>query len=131
MIGFGYETMRAFKAKLPQLKVYWLVMADKKTKKYPSVESMIKKAKAANLDGLDLNSGFPIDKEFVQKVHDAGLKIYTWTVDEVDVAKKRSRSRRWTASPPIARVGCGNSWGFKTHFLNACFSIEEVVETNC
>ncbi len=88
VIGFGYDTMKAFKEKLPQLKVYWLVMADKKTKKYPSVESIIKKAKAANLDGLDLNSGFPIDKEFVKKVHDAGLKIYTWTVDEVDVAKK-------------------------------------------
>jgi glycerophosphoryl diester phosphodiesterase len=88
IIGFGYETMQAIKAKLPHLKVYWLVAADKKTKEYPSVESMIAKVKAANLDGLDLNSGFPIDKEFVKKVHAANLEIYTWTVDDVETAKK-------------------------------------------
>jgi glycerophosphoryl diester phosphodiesterase len=48
---------------------------------------LIKKTKAAHLDGLDLNSNFPIDKEFVKKVHDAGLKLYTWTVDDPAVAK--------------------------------------------
>jgi glycerophosphoryl diester phosphodiesterase len=88
IIGFGYETMRDAKARMPHLKVYWLVSADKNTKKFPPVEELIAKAKEAKLDGLDLNYGFPIDKEFVKKVHAAGLKLITWTVDDAEVAKR-------------------------------------------
>jgi glycerophosphoryl diester phosphodiesterase len=87
IIGFGYETMRDAKAALPHLKVYWLVSANK-DKTWPTVEELIAKAKAAKLDGLDLNYGFPIDKAFVKKVHDAGLELVTWTVDDADVARK-------------------------------------------
>lgn len=90
IIGFGYETMQQAKAKFPQLQVLWLVSKDNKTKKYPPVEQLIERAKAAKLDGLDLESGFPIDKAFVEKVHAAGLKLYTWTVDDVAVAQKEA-----------------------------------------
>ena len=92
IIGFGYETMKAAKEKFPGLEVNWLVQADKKTHAYAPVEELITKAKAAKLDGLDVNSGFPIDKEFVEKVHQAGLKLYTWTVDEPDVARREAEA---------------------------------------
>ena len=49
---------------------------------------LIAKTKVAGLDGLDLNHGFPIDRAFVKKVHDAGLKLYTWTVDDPQLARK-------------------------------------------
>ncbi len=87
LIGFNYETMRQAKAFFPQLQVCWLADADKKTKQFPPVEELVQKAKAAHLDGLDLNFGFPIDADFVQKVHGTGLKLYTWTVDDPAVAK--------------------------------------------
>jgi glycerophosphoryl diester phosphodiesterase len=87
LIGFGYETVKQAKAKLPNLEVCWLAAADKKTKKYPPVDELIRKAKAAGLDGLDLEQGFPIDRAFVQKVHAAGLKLYTWIVDDPAVAR--------------------------------------------
>ena len=90
LIGFGYDTVKQAKAALPHLQVLWLAAADKKTKKYPPVEQLIQKVKAANLDGLDLESGFPIDSAFVQKVHGAGLKLYTWTVDDPEVARKEA-----------------------------------------
>ncbi len=90
IIGFDYDTMRQAKLKLPKHSVLWLVAADKITKKYPPVERLIEKAKAANLGGLDLAMGFPIDREFVQKVHQAGLKLYTWTVDDAAVARKQA-----------------------------------------
>jgi glycerophosphoryl diester phosphodiesterase len=90
IIGFGYDTVKQAKAKLPSLQVCWLVAADKKTKKYPPVEDLIQKTKAAGLDGLDLESGFPIDRAFVQKVHQAGLKLYTWTVDDPALAGKEA-----------------------------------------
>ncbi len=90
IIGFGYETMEQAKAKFPGLQVLWLAGKNNKTKKYPPVEELIQKTKAAKLDGLDLESGFPIDKGFVDKVHAAGLKLYTWTVDDVAVARKEA-----------------------------------------
>jgi glycerophosphoryl diester phosphodiesterase len=90
IIGFNYETMRQAKAKFPALQVYWLASASGKPKRFPPVAELIEKAKAASLDGLDLEAGFPMDNEFVQKVHQAGLKLYTWTVDDAAVARKEA-----------------------------------------
>lgn len=90
IIGFGYETMREAKAKFPHLAVYWILgwKKDKSTGHYPELEDMIVKAKAAHLDGLDLDYKFPIDADFVSKLSAAGLKLYTWTVDDAAVAKR-------------------------------------------
>jgi glycerophosphoryl diester phosphodiesterase len=90
LIGFDYETMKLAKARMPKLKVLWLVSSDPKTKQFPPVEELIQKTRAARLDGLDLNSGFPINNEFVQKVHQAGLQLYTWTVDDPAVARQEA-----------------------------------------
>lgn len=87
LIGFGYETMVQAKKRASQLEVFWLVGADK-NKKYPPVDELITKAKAAKFDGLNLEQGFPIDGDFVKKVHAAGLKLYTWTVDDPAVARR-------------------------------------------
>ena len=92
LIGFNYDTVKEAKALLPRLEVSWLVSSDSKTKQFPPVEQLIEKAKAARLDGLDLNYGFPIDREFVQKVHSAGLKLYTWTVNDPEVARKQAEA---------------------------------------
>jgi glycerophosphoryl diester phosphodiesterase len=87
LIGFGYETMVQAKAKFPELRIFWLVGADE-NKKYPAVAELIAKARAANLDGLNLEKGFPIDAAFVGEVRKAGLKLYTWTVDDPAVARR-------------------------------------------
>ena len=90
LIGFKYETMKEAKAALPKLQCLWLAGPTGKLKKLAPLDELIQKAKAANLDGLDLESGFPIDGAFVQKVHDAGLKLYTWTVDDPEMARKEA-----------------------------------------
>ncbi len=87
IIGFGYETMKQAKVKFPNLQVYWLAGAEGKPKKYPPLDELLEKAKAAKVDGLDLEQGFPINEEFVKKAHAAGLKVYTWTVDKPEVAR--------------------------------------------
>ncbi len=89
IITFKYDVAKAAKAMFPEHEVYHLssYSKDKKTGELPDIDQLIQQAKAANLDGLDLNFNFPIDKAFVQKVHAAGLKLYTWTVDEPVVAK--------------------------------------------
>lgn len=94
MITFHYEMAKAAKAKFPEHPVYWLAGygKDKKTGEFPNIDDLIAKAKAANLDGLDLNSNFPINKAFVKKVHKAGLKLYTWTVDDPEVARAEKKA---------------------------------------
>ena len=89
IITFKYDVAEAAKARFPKHHVYWLAdwKKDKKTGQFPDLDEMIEKAKKAKLDGLDLNFNFPIDREFAKKVHGAGLKLYTWTVDDPAVAK--------------------------------------------
>src|SRR6185437_10129726 len=90
IIGFGYEKMREAKARFPDRPVYWILgwKRDRGTWKKPELQDMIAKAKAARLDGFDLDFKFPIDAEFAAQVKAAGLKLYTWTVDDPAVAKR-------------------------------------------
>lgn len=86
IITFHYEVAKAAKELFPDHEISWL-HGWSKEKTNPTVDELIRKAKEANLDGLDLNYQFPINKEFVQKVHAAGLKLYTWTVNDAAVAR--------------------------------------------
>src|SRR5258708_19173755 len=77
LIAFNLETLHQAKLKLPKLQAYWLAAAkvDPKTGKPPEVEELIRKAKDAGMDGVDLEGKVPIDADFVAKVHAAGLKL--------------------------------------------------------
>jgi glycerophosphoryl diester phosphodiesterase len=104
IITFDLETARAAKLRLPDHEVCWIVdyrwegfytptqsamqPSNRDVKSLPpKIDDLIRQAKAAGLDGLDLNFKFPIDAAFVQKVHAAGLKLYTWTVDDPAIAR--------------------------------------------
>ncbi len=49
---------------------------------------VIEKVKAAGLDGIDLKANKAITPAFAKKIHEAGLKLYVWTVDSPREAKK-------------------------------------------
>ena len=51
------------------------------------LSELIAKSKKAGLDGLDLSHDWPMDSAFVKQVRDAGLKLYSWTVDDFETAK--------------------------------------------
>ena len=64
-------------------------LQEKKTKKKPAdINDLIRQAKAAGVEGLDLEIKFPIDKAFVEKVHGAGLELHVWTLDDPAAAQK-------------------------------------------
>ena len=91
VISFNLETCRAVKTRLPRLKVYHLSGFKRdETSGFvtPTVDALIRDAKAAGLDGLDLAFQGPIDATFVKRVHDAGLEVYVWTVDDPAVARR-------------------------------------------
>lgn len=94
IITFNHATAAAAKKLLPAHEVCWLLgwRKDDMTGRFPDIDDAIARATAAKLDGLDLNSGFPIDRAFVEKVHGSGLKLYTWTVDDPVVARAEAEA---------------------------------------
>lgn len=84
IIGFSLKTMSAIKRELPKREVCWVVeqKQHKITRRWqPTADQIIRKAKAAGLDGLDLKSNRAINNSAVTKVKRAGLKLYVWTVN--------------------------------------------------
>ena len=82
--------MRRAKSEMPELECCWIVGRSRASRTYPSVSKIIEGARAARLDGFNLDAGFPIDAKFVEKIHRSGLKLNTWTVDNVSVARAES-----------------------------------------
>jgi glycerophosphoryl diester phosphodiesterase len=89
VISFHYESARAAKRALPRCEVCWILerpAAAAGGAGDPSSEAAIARARAAQLDGLDLDADWPVDAALVDRVHAAGLKLYVWTVDDAERA---------------------------------------------
>jgi len=90
VIGFNIDVVTEAKKLMPDIPAYWLVMTekDKTTDKWIlHGPELIAAAKERHLDGIDVHWA-GLSKKFVQKAHKAGLKVYTWTVDDISVARK-------------------------------------------
>lgn len=91
IIGFSHSTMQAAKQTMPYHKVFWLssFKKDEQTGALtPTLDELIDKAKAANLDGLDLSYKWPLDAASIARIKAAGLECHVWTVDNPDVARR-------------------------------------------
>lgn len=91
MISFQAETIAEAKKQLPELPMFFLSgfrKSEESGEWTPSIDDLISQAKAIDADGLDLNYRGPFDRELVQRVKDAGLGLFVWTVDDPEVAKK-------------------------------------------
>jgi glycerophosphoryl diester phosphodiesterase len=90
-IGFELATMFQTKRALPQNRVLWLLDLDYYWYTrifHPSISKAIAKAKMHQLDGLNVWAGKMLDKSMIHTVHDAGLLLYCWTVDDIEHAAK-------------------------------------------
>jgi glycerophosphoryl diester phosphodiesterase len=90
IITFNYEPAKAAKLAMPDLPVLYLVSYKpaKDTGKPPrSLAELVADCKAAKLDGLDLQSTWPMDAATAKMIKDAGLRLDVWTVDDPAVAK--------------------------------------------
>jgi len=88
-IGFALETMRQLKQALPELEVCWVVEFKRTLKGWsPTADTLIRQVKAAGLQGLDVSASGPVDEQFARQVHQAGMKLYIWTVDSPALARR-------------------------------------------
>lgn len=87
VISFDFDVVAGSKEVMPEVPAYLLhynLLGNYSTK-------WIDKANQANLDGLNFRYK-GISEEFIKNVHDAGMKIYTWTVDDPEEAAVLIRS---------------------------------------
>lgn len=80
-VGFSLETMALTKQKFPGCKVLWNL------EKISEASEMIASARGAGIDGIGLGFGDAINGELVERIHEAGLELFLWTVDDVEQAK--------------------------------------------
>lgn len=97
LISFEYDFLQESRTLLPNYRTLYLVgyrAPDAKAKpspnpkKQPTIDEVIAQARAARLTGLDLQYTWPLTPADVQKIHDAGLELHVWTVNDVEVAKR-------------------------------------------
>ncbi len=79
VITFNESTLKESKKVLPDLKHYYLSDGKKET-----IDEVIAKTKAANADGINLSTKFPITAELVQQGKEAGYDTYVWTLRDKD-----------------------------------------------
>ena len=91
IISFNYSALKLAKTILPDVTMLYLTELDYSWLSKalsPSVDELIKRAKIAYLNGLNVWAGKTLNKNFIQKVKGAGLLLYVWTVNDPEIAKK-------------------------------------------
>ncbi len=90
IIAFDFDVAASCKKLMPDIPVYWLISTNQNKETKQAVPHSLKdvdKAKAAGLDGIDSHYA-GVTKEFADKLHTDGMKLYVWTVDELADAQK-------------------------------------------
>lgn len=90
IICFSLDVCARAKEMMPDLQVYYLSAPKKDPKtgaQMPYDDSIINACLDNNLDGLNIEYRL-VTKEYVDRVKAAGLKMFVWTCDSVDDAKR-------------------------------------------
>ena len=91
LIGFDLGTMSAAKRSLPGNQALWLCQAQRdhgNSRKPLAAEELIRQARSAEMDGLNVAASPAVDALFVETVKAAGMRIYAWTVNDPDEARR-------------------------------------------
>lgn len=78
-ISFNLESCAAVKRAFPGYEVAFISRYREGKEK---IETLIRQAKSAGADGLDLDGNGPLGKEEGEAIRKAGLRFYVWTIDD-------------------------------------------------
>ncbi len=90
IMSFAFNIIKAVKTKLPEITCLWLYSPVFFRRRILSfrVNSIINKIKSANLEGINVEKGKWINKKVVDRIKNAGLKIFVWTVNDIQEAER-------------------------------------------
>ena len=89
IIAFNLKVLALAKQLMPNYKMLWLLDLDYVVSRWlvwKSNKGIINKIKKHNLDGVNLWAGKVLTKKYIKKLKQAGIIVYAWTVDDVDMA---------------------------------------------
>lgn len=88
VIAFDFAVAGAAKRQLARCEVCWLVERDSADGRL-GVAEIVRRAREAKLDGLDLEAAWvAAEPEIAAQARAAGLKLYVWTVDDAELARR-------------------------------------------
>ncbi len=88
VIAFDFAVASAVKRLLTRCEVCWLVERDSADGRL-GIAEIVRRAREAKLDGLDLEAAWvDAEPELAAQVRAGGLKLYVWTVDDADLARR-------------------------------------------
>jgi glycerophosphoryl diester phosphodiesterase len=96
IIAFDSKVLAKAKQLMPEYKMLWLLDLDYY---WPwwliflSKKRLIKKLKALNLQGVNVWAGKMLSADFIRTFQEAGLLVYTWTVDDPAQARQLRDNR--------------------------------------
>lgn len=91
VISFNYNILVELKKELPQFRMLWLLNLDYY---FPwwmllcSTKKTVRKVVSGNLDGVNVWAGKKINKHYVNQYKQHNLLVYTWTINELNMAQK-------------------------------------------
>ena len=91
IISFQREVISASKQLLSDCKALWLTSfrQHKETAKWnPGVEEVLRVLEQTGADGVDCKAHDLVDEGFVQAIRRSGKELHTWTVDDVETARR-------------------------------------------
>lgn len=88
IIAFDRAVAQECKKAMPWMPVYRLSSEKTKDKKPVDLAKLISDTKADGLDGLDLGLKWDWSPALVEQVRAAGLKLYVWTVNKPEEARR-------------------------------------------
>lgn len=89
VISFHTAVIAATKKVRPDVPCFWVVNLAPKNAQPPTAGDLIASAKEIGADGLNLSATPAVlDAAFGNKVKAAGLALYVWTVDDVELARQ-------------------------------------------
>ncbi len=86
-IGFNFNLLANLKAELPEFEFYYL---RRNILPFPLVNigKIIAQCRESNIDGLNLHFKLLRKREVLEKIKRSGLKLFTWTVNDLQTAKR-------------------------------------------
>ena len=92
LISFNLGVISAIKKALPQYETLWVMRIgiEKSALFLNGLSSIISKAKQNNIDGFDISYSRFFNQKLVQKIQSNNLKLYIWTINNLNKSKRLS-----------------------------------------